>query len=583
MATIGSLAVQLSANSSQFNKDLDSAEKRWKSFGAMVSTPFRGAAGAINLPTAAVQGFLGPIQQLATSLPFIGTSLASLAGAGGFTVMLKEQSGKILEMARNADKLGMTYAQLAGMKLAAGPAAENIVPTMARLERQLGLVAIGSKAAEKTFEQFGMQGKELAKLPMAEAFGKIADKLNAMPHGEKMAAGIQLFGRGFHEILPLIDKGSEGIEKAAEKAKEWGLSLDSTDTAKIRAQASAFREIEQRIEGIKNQWAVAFAPAITAQTQNLTAGGGVMASLGRGLAKINEDVMVSYNAVFDAVEQRIKNLPITEFGAGRRAQGTLNRLDAADPVTQKAKAEADAKSAATATQIIAINDLEKHLDGLIATEGMGAEAAKIWQFEQDGATEADLRRVRSTLALKQEQDDLFKTIMGSVSAGTIFEQHTEKVNKLALAFPLATEAAAQLNRELEKKVEMAAVKAIDNAMEPLDRLDEKMRELGKLAEMGKITEKQLGLNILKLVEDAEKAAGLHRNPEAPGLEAGSAAAAAAVAKAANEAMVGDSQKDVAVRLEQLTKVLIEKADKQNQLAADLLRAFTNMKKANLSR
>ncbi|MFJ4230115.1 hypothetical protein ACIPYV_21325, partial [Paenarthrobacter nicotinovorans] len=79
--------------------------------------------------------------------------------------------------------------------------------------------------------------------PMAEILPGLADKFKSMPDGaEKTALATQLFGRSGAQMLPFLNKGSEGIGQLTDKAKQMGLVIDDVSAKSFGAAKVSARE-----------------------------------------------------------------------------------------------------------------------------------------------------------------------------------------------------------------------------------------------------------------------------------------------------------------------------------------------------
>jgi hypothetical protein len=87
---------------------------------------------------------------------------------------------------------------------------------------------------------------------MADLLPGLADRFKEMPDGaEKTALATQLFGRSGAQMIPILNKGSDGIAELTDKAEKMGLVLDDTSmNIFVEAKKSA-REFSTAITGLK--------------------------------------------------------------------------------------------------------------------------------------------------------------------------------------------------------------------------------------------------------------------------------------------------------------------------------------------
>lgn len=99
--------------------------------------------------------------------------------------------------------------------------------------------------------------------PMNEILPQLADQFKAMPNGaEKTALAVELFGRSGTVMIPILNKGAEGIAELTGKAKELGITLTDENLAAYMESQKAAREFNAAIQGLQVQIGAALLPAI---------------------------------------------------------------------------------------------------------------------------------------------------------------------------------------------------------------------------------------------------------------------------------------------------------------------------------
>ena len=141
-------------------------------------------------------------------------------------------------------------------------------------------MGVGMKMLSK---QIYSGGKELKKLGIAttDATGKlrptndvlmdVADRFKEMPNGAaKTALALKLFGRtGGTEMLPMLNRGSEGIAELEKQTAKYGMTLTKVDQENIKKFVAAQRELKMASEGAKVGLGKALMPALTKIEQSL--------------------------------------------------------------------------------------------------------------------------------------------------------------------------------------------------------------------------------------------------------------------------------------------------------------------------
>ena len=117
--------------------------------------------------------------------------------------------------------------------------------------------------ARAVFAQLGVPLSDIAKGNTEAVLGKVADALEKIRNPAQRAALMQtLFGRSGQALLPVLMKGSKGVQELLDKQKAYGNYLSGkniNDTKKLIAQQ---RELETAMRGVKTQLGVALLPVL---------------------------------------------------------------------------------------------------------------------------------------------------------------------------------------------------------------------------------------------------------------------------------------------------------------------------------
>ena len=88
--------------------------------------------------------------------------------------------------------------------------------------------------------------------PMAEILPMVAEKFKEMPNGaEKTALAVELFGRSGTQMIPILNKGSEGMAELTAQAKSAGLVIDDLSLNTFVEARKAAREYTADVQGVK--------------------------------------------------------------------------------------------------------------------------------------------------------------------------------------------------------------------------------------------------------------------------------------------------------------------------------------------
>jgi hypothetical protein len=202
-----------------------------------------------------IQGAFALLAEVA-ALGFIGEQIADLA---------KEfaEFGEQTEIA--AQKSGMTTTAVQELGFAAkmtGVSAEGMNQGLMRLSRAMTAAEGGSKPLQASFEALGISAKSLEGMSVDQVLEKIADKFASTEDGAvKAGIAMQLFGRSGSDLIPLLDKGSDGINELRQKAEDLGLVMGGEDIEAASKLNEQLKQMDAQMAAVKLRAGSELAPA----------------------------------------------------------------------------------------------------------------------------------------------------------------------------------------------------------------------------------------------------------------------------------------------------------------------------------
>lgn len=238
MANIANLAVQLTAHTGTFRRDMI------------------GAISPLNTFANAISGVNGLIAGLGFGL-----------SAVGFVSFVKRQAEAIDELGKTSDRLNISTEALAayqrGAKLS-GIETEAFTGSLEKFNRLIGLAAMGSTDAQKSFAHLRLDAADLIQMPLDEAIAIVADRLNALQtSAERAAVAQEIFGRGGQTMLSFLAEGSEGLAKFKEEAQQMGLAFSRIDSRMVETALDRLEDMSSLLGVIGGQIAIEVSPLVT--------------------------------------------------------------------------------------------------------------------------------------------------------------------------------------------------------------------------------------------------------------------------------------------------------------------------------
>lgn len=213
-------------------------------------------------------------------------TLIGYEGVKTFGELLEHTSRLVFETGKMAQRIGTTTEALQGLQYAATQSdvsVDSLQYGLQRLAFNLSLTGERGKFADDALRKIGMtqtgvQAQLKSGHGLDDVLGEIAEKFKGMPDGaNKAAIAMQLFGRtAGPEMIPLLDKGRDGLSQLKEEAKELGATMGEEDVEKVNELEKAQKRLHARMEGLKFQLIVALIPAIHAMVDAIGAATNVL-------------------------------------------------------------------------------------------------------------------------------------------------------------------------------------------------------------------------------------------------------------------------------------------------------------------
>lgn len=213
----GEAFVEMRVDDSKFNDVLDKLINRLRNLGSTIRNV---GLGAVGLGTAILTPFAAAI----TSAVLYGDAIQDVA-----------------------DRLGTTSEAVSRMGYAADLSASSIeeLEKATNFLNKATLAATeGSQAQVDAFKKLGISPQEFIDLELDEKYLAITDVLDEMDDStEKASLKFALFGKSAAALNPLLDQGSEALEKLLERSDKIGQTISSEDTANAAALKDIFDEL----------------------------------------------------------------------------------------------------------------------------------------------------------------------------------------------------------------------------------------------------------------------------------------------------------------------------------------------------
>ena len=388
--SIGNLSAKMTADIGDFQAKMQAAAASARGFAADARAQFSGIGASL------APGLVGGVGGLGT--------------AAGAVAWIRSSMKEMGELGKASQRLGVDMGTMAAYTKLAGGDAEGMQTALGHLAVRMGEIQAGSLEAGNIFTRMGLDPNQIANLSVDQAFEKIAAQMRNMSVAQRAMVGKEIFGRGWQEMMPLIAKSAEQMQKAKESAFAPGKS----QVDDIRAANAALKEMDEAWRKIGGSIAVAVAPMVKGLAERISnlapgASGGGMLDKILGGAGDYANFLSKFN-------------PIVRFWRDTFRMGKGSDQSGAAGETEKQLALAETLG----KQKDAIADFEGHLRRQIETWGQSAEAAGLYDLKLKGIKDGQLA-VASSMVKQieglRERDKLQK------EADKIHEQNKSPLDK----------------------------------------------------------------------------------------------------------------------------------------------------------
>lgn len=319
----GKVSVGITASTGGLTAGLQSASKQLRGFGKHVQ---------------AIRGRMSTLVAIQGGQMFGSIASQALQAGRALVGMGQDAASTIDRTAKLSRQLGMTYAELSGLSLAAtlsGTTLDAVAQAALKADKRFVEAANGSESARKAFELAGVSLQDLQGLSSAERFRFLADAIGDLPtSAQRATAAMTLFEESGANLLNMFEGGGDVIRQSMLDAQRFGTALSGVQANNVEAMNDAFTRSSAAIGGIVTQITANLSTAITSVANQFTEMVGTVggANIGKAIAdglldgaiymaKVADYIIAgvgpSLNAVFQNLSGAVSGLfRVAEFFRG---------------------------------------------------------------------------------------------------------------------------------------------------------------------------------------------------------------------------------------------------------------------------
>lgn len=216
-----------------------------------------------------LKSFQGSLQQTIGTLGKIGAAIGIAFGASAVAGFIEDQIALGSAINDTANRLGLATDELQKFQFAAnqeGVNGEEAARALGLLNKSIGEAVTGNKEAAKTFAETGVAIQDASgkTRPALDVLGDLADHFATLDDPtQKAALAMSVFGKGGQGLIPVLNKGGEGLRTMYKEAEALGGVL-SDDLIKTADDAGdQIDKMKFATQGFKNQVVLAVLPTLT--------------------------------------------------------------------------------------------------------------------------------------------------------------------------------------------------------------------------------------------------------------------------------------------------------------------------------
>ena len=211
----------------------------------------------------ALSGVQSKMSAFGASMAGIGAKVAAAAGVvTGLGFAATKSFGDFAkEMTVLSERTGIGLRALSGFKILAAESGSSLEQFAHSIRLMQVAITDGSPDAQKALQQLGLSAADLQGLAPEDQFNQIADAFAAVSNpAERATIASRLFGRAGQDMIPVLARGSAGLEAATQRAFRYGVGLDEAGAKKGLAARAAWSRLTVALEGFTNRLGAALAP-----------------------------------------------------------------------------------------------------------------------------------------------------------------------------------------------------------------------------------------------------------------------------------------------------------------------------------
>lgn len=277
-------------------------------------------------------------------------ALSSVIAGGAIATLVRNFADAGDQLNKLSQKTGVAVEKLSELQYAArlnDVGNEQLGDAFRKLSVNMQEAARGTGEAKDAFAALGIAQKELRNLSPDQVFGRIAESFSKIQDGAgKTELAVKLFGRSGSELIPLLNAGSEGLNRMGDEARRLGVVISADTAAKAEAFNDNLTRLSASLQGLGQSLAGPVLNGLSQLVEEMTKAthqGGLLAGVLQGLGSLGKialqggvdgDAIAKQRAYILEIKGEMAKLQDSIAGNGALGTGLIDRLIYGDSKTK---------------------------------------------------------------------------------------------------------------------------------------------------------------------------------------------------------------------------------------------------------
>ncbi len=303
MSIIAVLDILLGARTEKLDAGLDRSKAKVSKFKDDLVSRLPGG-GFLNQGASTLANF-GPAGLAAAGAV---AAVGAAAVATGIAIAgIRQQLGAIDEIAKSADKAGVSFREMQAFRLAVGEStglgAETADKALSQMQVRLVEARKGTGPLKEQLDRIGLDAGKLIEAGPIEAIKQLSVATKSMKSPtDQLSLAYDLFGGKAAGLVTTLRAGPDALQEVVAWSDKMGLSLSQAQAKQVEAANDAWGRVKEISTGVFRQLAAETAPVLKVISDEILGVAGSFGGLQTILPGIVDGVTMFAGAIYDVFE-----------------------------------------------------------------------------------------------------------------------------------------------------------------------------------------------------------------------------------------------------------------------------------------